>query len=87
MTFIVKQNITKRLSVWAAVVALILMVALVAMQFTDEVAWDETDFTVVTRPLVLPTSSRASGAHVEIATPALSFAGDQRQLLLPVDDN
>ena len=46
MTFIVKQNIAKTLSVWAAVVALILMVALVAMQFTDEVAWDETDFIV-----------------------------------------
>ncbi len=40
------QNISKRLSVWAAVVALILMVPLVAMQFTDEVAWDETDFIV-----------------------------------------
>ena len=46
MTFIIKQNITKRLSVWAAVVALILIVPLVAMQFTDEVAWDETDFIV-----------------------------------------
>ncbi len=46
MTFIINQNITKRLSVWAAVVALILMVPLVAMQFTDEVAWDETDFIV-----------------------------------------
>ncbi len=46
MTFIIKQNITKRLSVWAAAVTLILMVPLVAMQFTDEVAWDETDFIV-----------------------------------------
>ncbi len=46
MTFIINQNITKRLSVWAAVVALILMVPMVAMQFTDEVAWDETDFIV-----------------------------------------
>jgi hypothetical protein len=46
MTFIIKQNITKRLSVWAAVVALLLMVPLVAMQFTDEVAWNHTDFIV-----------------------------------------
>ena len=46
MSFIIKQNITKRLSVWAAAVALILMVPLVAMQFTNEVVWDETDFIV-----------------------------------------
>lgn len=44
MTFIFAQNITKRLSVWAAVVALILMVPLVAMQFTDEVVWTLFDF-------------------------------------------
>jgi hypothetical protein len=44
ITFILMQNITKRLSVWAAVVALILMVPLVAMQFTDEVIWTLFDF-------------------------------------------
>ncbi len=34
------QNITKRLVVWAVVVALILMIPL-AMQFTNEVQWNE----------------------------------------------
>jgi hypothetical protein len=34
------QNITKRLIVWAVVVALILMIPL-AMQFTNEVQWNE----------------------------------------------
>ena len=46
ITLIIMQNITKRLSVWAAIVALIMMLPLVAMQFTDEVVWDETDFIV-----------------------------------------
>jgi hypothetical protein len=44
ITFIIMQNFTKRLSVWAAVVALILTVPLVAMQFTDEVVWTLFDF-------------------------------------------
>ena len=38
------QNIARRLSVWAVVVALILMVPLVAMQSTKEVNWDLFDF-------------------------------------------
>ena len=38
------QNITRRLMVWAAVVALILLVPLIAMQFTEEVNWDLFDF-------------------------------------------
>lgn len=38
------QNLTKRLSVWAIVVALILMIPLVAMQFTMEVNWTLFDF-------------------------------------------
>ena len=40
------QNITKRLSVWAIIVALILLVPLVAMQFTDEVNWTRSDFVI-----------------------------------------
>ncbi len=41
------QNITKRLIVWAAVVSLILLVPLVAMQFTEEVNWDLFDFVLM----------------------------------------
>ena len=44
MTHIIGQNITKRLSVWAAVVALILMVPLVAMQLAYDVVWTLSDF-------------------------------------------
>ena len=45
--FIMMQNITRRLVVWAVVVALILMIPLVAMQFTGEVNWDLFDFVVM----------------------------------------
>ena len=38
------QNITRRLIVWAVVVALILLIPLVAMQFTSEVNWTLSDF-------------------------------------------
>ncbi|MDP2629715.1 MAG: hypothetical protein Q8P45_03395 [Candidatus Harrisonbacteria bacterium] len=38
------KNTTKRLSVWAGVVALILLLPLVAMQFTDEANWSLSDF-------------------------------------------
>lgn len=41
------QNIEKRLIVWAVVVALILMIPLVAMQFTAEVNWDLFDFVLM----------------------------------------
>jgi len=34
------------IAAWAVVVALILLVPLVAMQFTDEVGWDVADFAV-----------------------------------------
>src|SRR4029453_4260277 len=39
LTFFIMQNISRRLSAWAIIVAIILMAPLVAMQFTDEVAW------------------------------------------------
>lgn len=42
--FVLVQNITRRLIVWAAVVALILLIPLVAMQVTNEVNWTLTDF-------------------------------------------
>jgi hypothetical protein len=41
------QNIARRLMVWGGVVALILMIPLVAMQFTEEVNWDLFDFVVM----------------------------------------
>jgi hypothetical protein len=44
---IMMQNITKRLTVWAVVVALLLMIPLVAMQFSVEVNWDLFDFVVM----------------------------------------
>lgn len=47
ITFIIMQNITKRLTVWAVFITLILMIPLVAMQFTNEVNWDLTDFVVM----------------------------------------
>jgi hypothetical protein len=40
------RNITRRVTVWAIIVALILLVPLVAMQFTDEVNWTRSDFVV-----------------------------------------
>ena len=44
---IMMQNTTRRLVVWAVVVALLLMIPLVAMQFTGEVNWDLFDFVVM----------------------------------------
>lgn len=44
LTFIIMQNITKRISMWAMVVILLLMVPLVAMQFNNEMAWTVFDF-------------------------------------------
>lgn len=41
-----KRKITKRLIAWAGVVALVLMVPLVAMQFTNEVVWTSSDFVI-----------------------------------------
>ena len=45
------ENGGRRWRVWRVVpwviAALILLLPLVAMQFTDEVAWDETDFAVM----------------------------------------
>jgi len=40
------HSITERLIVWAVVVAFILLIPLVAMQFTEEVNWNLADFVV-----------------------------------------
>ena len=37
----------KRLLVWAGIVALLLLIPLIAMQFTSEVNWDFTDFAIM----------------------------------------
>jgi len=42
--FVLRQNITRRLILWAVVVVLILLIPLVAMQFTSEVNWTLSDF-------------------------------------------
>ena len=44
ITLVLMQNIIRRLIVWAVVVALILLIPLVAMQFTSEVNWTLSDF-------------------------------------------
>lgn len=41
------QSITKRLIIWAAVIVFILMIPLIAMQFTEEVKWDLSDFVLM----------------------------------------
>lgn len=38
---------SKRLSIWAGIVALLLLIPLIAMQFTSEVKWDFTDFAIM----------------------------------------
>lgn len=37
----------KRLSIWAGIVALVLLIPLIAMQFTSEVNWDFSDFAIM----------------------------------------
>lgn len=44
--------VEKRLIIWAVVIALILMVPLVAMQFTDEIDWNLFDFVIMGTVLI-----------------------------------
>ena len=44
LALIARQNITRRLSAWAIIIAVLLMIPLVAMQFTAEVDWTLLDF-------------------------------------------
>ena len=44
--YTVMQNTIKRLGMWSAFVAAMLMIPLLAMQFTDAVVWTPFDFTV-----------------------------------------
>ncbi len=39
-----RRGSRRRIAVWAAVVALVLLLPLLAMQFTDEVGWSWADF-------------------------------------------
>jgi hypothetical protein len=50
--FKVKQTVAKRIILVVLAAALILLVPLLAMQFTDEVAWDLADFAVAGALLV-----------------------------------
>jgi len=43
----VLQSNKKRLAVWALVIVTLLMIPLVAMQFTNEVNWDVSDFAIM----------------------------------------
>ncbi len=45
LTTIFMQSITKRLSIWAVIVVLLLLISFAAMQFTNEVQWSFGDFT------------------------------------------
>ena len=44
LALIARQKITRRLSAWAIIIAVLLMIPFVAMQFTDEVHWTLLDF-------------------------------------------
>jgi hypothetical protein len=77
--FVLAQNITRRLIVWAVVVALILLIPLVAMQFTSEVNWTLSDFvfagvllfgTGLTYELARKAGGIAYGAAVGVALAA-----------------
>ncbi|MBT8303302.1 MAG: hypothetical protein KJP09_02445, partial [Bacteroidia bacterium] len=48
----VLQSTKKRLAVWALVISALLMIPLVAMQFTNEVNWDVSDFAIMGSVLI-----------------------------------
>ena len=41
------KNTAKRLSFWAIAIGILLLIPLIAMQFTEEVNWDITDFVIM----------------------------------------
>ena len=47
ITFMITQNIARRMFGWAAAIALILLVPLAAMQFTEEINWSLFDFGLI----------------------------------------
>lgn len=57
-----KTNVAQRLSVVLGIVVFILLIPLVAMQFTNEVKWDIKDFTIMGILLL------ATGITIEIVT-------------------
>jgi DMSO/TMAO reductase YedYZ heme-binding membrane subunit len=63
-----KTNVTQRLSIVLGIVVLILLIPLVAMQFTNEVNWDLTDFIVMGALLFL------TGTCIEVVTRVVKSA-------------
>lgn len=57
-----KTNVAQRLSIVVGIVVFILLIPLVAMQFTNEVKWDIKDFTIMGVLLL------ATGVAIEIVT-------------------
>lgn len=57
-----KTNVTQRLSIVVGIVVFILLIPLVAMQFSNEVKWDIADFTIMGMLLL------ATGVTIEIVT-------------------
>lgn len=57
-----KTNVAQRLSIVVGIVVFILLIPLVAMQFTNEVKWDIKDFTIMGILLL------TTGVTIEIVT-------------------
>lgn len=63
-----KTNVAQRLSIVVGIVVFILLIPLVAMQFTNEVKWDIKDFTIMGILLL------ATGVTIEIVTRIIKSA-------------
>jgi len=63
-----KTNLTQRLTITFGIVGLILLIPLVAMQFTNEVKWDLSDFIIMGSLLLI------TGLSIEIVTRKIKSA-------------
>jgi hypothetical protein len=78
------QNITKRLGIWAGVVVLVLLIPLIAMQFSGEVKWDLFDFIIIgavlfSAGLAFEFIARRSNATVYRIAFGIGLAGNEGQ--------